>query len=210
MNAISTELKSEAIRLRVEERCSIKEVSELTGIAKGTLSLLLRPYPLTEEEVMLKIKSAKRYATPKKSHGEESKHHKIIVGKKLKPQQKGNIAEAAVLFRFALHDLEPFASIFDGDKIDFMVRVRESGDIFKIQVKYIARKSQYGLPGIMLTCTEGHGRRRRYQQGEFDFIVGYYLFNDTAYVYSFDEVTKYKTLVTISDEHAERWNKLRG
>ena len=70
-------------------------------------------------------------------------------------------------------------------------------------VKYVTQNAKHGLPGILLTCTEGHGRRRRYECGEFDFIVGYYLFNDTAYVYSFDEVTKYKTLVTISEEHAE-------
>ncbi len=39
--------------------------------------------------------------------------------------------------------------------------------------------------------------------------VGYYLYNDTAYVYSFDEVENLKTVITISDEHAERRDKLR-
>jgi|GEM_PF-1275073 len=210
MNSISCELKSEAIRLRVEERLSIKEIAKRTGLAQGTLSAWLRPYPLSQEEIMLKIKSAKRYATPKKSHGEESKHYKTIKRKNPKPQKKGSIAEAAVLFRFALHDLEPFVSVFDGDKIDFMVRVPNSGNVLKIQVKYLSHRPQYGLPSISLTCTEGHGKRRRYQEGEFDFIVGYYLYNDTAYIYSFDEVANLKTVVTISEEHAERWDKLPG
>ncbi len=56
---------------------------------------------------------------------------------------------------------------------------------------------------------QGHNRRRRYETGEFDFIIGYYLFNDTAYVYSFDEVANHKTFITISEQHAERWDKLR-
>lgn len=208
MSAIEPQLKAEAIRLRIEERFSIKEVAEKTGIAKGTLSVLLRPFPLTEEEIMNKIKSAKRYVTPKKNHGKESKYYKLIQDKTLAPQQKGNIAEAAILFRLALHNLYVFSSPFDGDKTDFIIQIPETKKLLKLQVRYLSKPKE-GLPRMMLTCTEGHGRRRRYQSGEFDFIVGYYLFNDTAYVYSFDEVTKYKTLVTISEEHAERWDKLR-
>jgi len=62
-------------------------------------------------------------------------------------------------------------TIFDGDKIDFMVGVPSAGNIFKIQVKYLSHRPQYGLPSISLTCTEGRGKRRRYQKGEFDFIL---------------------------------------
>lgn len=51
--------------------------------------------------------------------------------------------------------------------------------------------------------------KRKPLGSEFDFIVGYNLFNDTAYVFSFDEVMHIKTYVTISEKYAERWDKLR-
>lgn len=43
-------LKSEAVRLRVEERLSLPEILRKVPVAKSTLSLWLREYPLTEEE----------------------------------------------------------------------------------------------------------------------------------------------------------------
>lgn len=90
-----------------------------------------------------------------------------------------------------------------------MVEVPESGKRLKLQVRCVNLPWKHGLPGIGLTCMQGHNRRRRYETGEFDFIIGYYLFNDTAYVYSFDEVANHKTFITISEQHAERWDKLR-
>jgi transposase-like protein len=42
--------KAEAIRLRVEERRSIGEIAARVKAARSTVSLWLRPYPLTNEE----------------------------------------------------------------------------------------------------------------------------------------------------------------
>ena len=204
------ELKAEAIRLRLEERLSLREIETSTGAARSSLSIGLRPYPLTEEEKIIKSKLAKRYVTPRKSHGEESKHNRAVVWKNLKPNHKGRIAEAAVLFRLVLHGFTPYSSSFDGDKIDWMVQVPETGKILKVQVRCVRTANRHGLPVVSLTCMEGHNRRRRYEEGEFDFIVGYYLFNDTAYVFSFDEVRHLKTYATVSEEYAERWDKLRS
>jgi hypothetical protein len=209
MSAADPHLKAEAIRLRVEERRSLREIEALTKAARSSLSLWLRPYPLTEEERKARSRAAKRYVTPKKSHGEESKHHRAVVVVNLPTQQKGKIAEAAVLFRLLLHGFIAYKSPFDGDKTDFMVEVPETGERLKLQVRWMATPTRHGLPGILLTCADGHHKRRRYRPGEFDFIVGYYLFNDTAYVFSFDEVTHLKTHATVSEEHAERWDKLK-
>ncbi|MBA3240665.1 MAG: hypothetical protein H0T60_05505 [Acidobacteria bacterium] len=203
------ELKAEAIRLRLEERRSLSEIETAVGAARSSLSVWLKPYPLTEEEKGARSKLVNRYATPRKSHGDESKHNRSVIWQNLKPYHKGKIAEAAVLFRLALHGFNTYSSFFDGDKTDWMVQVPETGKILKIQVRCVNATNHHGLPNVLLTCTEGHGRRRRYQPGEFDFIVGYYLFNDTAYVFSFDEVAHLKTYVTISEKDAERWDKLR-
>ncbi len=209
MGTTKPDLKAEAIRLRLEERLSLREISTLTGAAKGSLSLWLKPHPLTEEEKRARSKAAKRYITPKKSHGEESRHYKAVVWEKLSNQRKGKIAEAAILFRLALHGFNAYLSISDGDKADWLVEVPETGKVIKLQVRNVC-SFKHGLPGVLLTCTQGHNKRRRYTRGEFDFIVGYYLFNDTAYVFSFDEVIQNKTFVAISDEYMERWDKLKS
>lgn len=208
MGIAKPELKAEAIRLRVEERMSLREIAAATGAAKGSLSLWLQPYPLTDEEKKARSKVAKRYITPKKSHGEESKFYRMMDWQGINNQQKGKIAEAAVLFRLTLHDFYIYKSPFDGDKADWLVEVPETGRILKLQVRCV-NPHAHGLPGVLLTCAEGHHKRRRYRQGEFDFIIGYYLYNDTAYVYSFDELINHRAKVAISDQHAERWDKLR-
>lgn len=79
--------------------------------------------------------------------------------------------------------------------------------LIKLQVRWLSAPA-YGLPTLNLRCADGHHKRRRYRENEFDFIVGYYLFNDTAYVYSFAEIADRKAYVAISEEHAERWDKL--
>ncbi|HEX8847443.1 MAG TPA: hypothetical protein VF791_22555 [Pyrinomonadaceae bacterium] len=68
MNTAKPDLKAEAIRLRVEQRMSLREIAAITGAAKGSLSLWLQPYPLTDDEKRARSKAAKRYVTPKKSH----------------------------------------------------------------------------------------------------------------------------------------------
>jgi transposase-like protein len=208
MGTAKPELKAEAIRLRIEERLSLREIAALTGAAKGSLSLWLKAYPLTEEEKKGRSKIAKRYATPKKDRGEESKHYKTIIWRDISSQQKGKIAEAAILFRLALHGFNAYLSISDGEKADLLVEIPETGKVVKLQVRNVC-SFKHGLPGILLTCAQGHNKRRRYERGEFDFIVGYYLFNDTAYVFSFDEIIENRAFVAISECQAERWDKLK-
>ena len=66
MGTAKPELKAEAIHLRVEKRHSLREIGTITGAARGSLSALLKPYPLTDEEKKARSKLAKRYVTPKK------------------------------------------------------------------------------------------------------------------------------------------------
>ncbi|HEX8847442.1 MAG TPA: group I intron-associated PD-(D/E)XK endonuclease [Pyrinomonadaceae bacterium] len=132
----------------------------------------------------------------------------MIAWQGMSSQQKGKIAEAAIFFRLTLHGFNIYTAFSDGDKTDWLVAVPETGKILKLQVK-CANVHSHGLLGIQLTCAEGYHKRRRYKQGEFDFIIGYYLYNDTAYVFSFDELINHRTKVAISEQYAERWDKLR-
>lgn len=209
MNA-KPELSREAIRLRVEERMSLNEIAEATGASKGSLSGWLKPYPLTEEERRERQKVAKRYATPRKDRGEVSKHYEAVAGREMTRQEKAKIAESAVAFRLALHGFHIYGSMFDGDKPDWVVQVPGTKKIHTIQVRW-ARKNPAGsgMPFINLVCTVGHSVQQRYAEGDFDFIVGYDLYSDTAFVYSAEEVAALKTAVAMSWDYAERWDKLR-
>lgn len=197
-------LKEECIRLRLEKRMSLREISVETGASKGSLSVWLGDYPLSKEE-----KRQRRFGVGKKDRGEESRFHKAVDKQMLSRQQKGKIAEAAILFRLALYGYNVFGSPFDGDKTDWLVEIPRSGQVIKIQVKW-ARYSGCGLPSIPLVCCEGHNKPKRYEKGEFDFIVGYDFFTDNAYVFSWDEVEKYKRTITIKEDALERWDKLAG
>ncbi|MDQ2686944.1 MAG: group I intron-associated PD-(D/E)XK endonuclease [Armatimonadota bacterium] len=208
MGNAKPELRAEAIRLRVEERRSLNEIAALTGAAKSSLSIWLRPYPLTVDEKRCRLNTSGLVVNPRKDRGQESKFHRRVADCQLTRHRKGKIAEAAVLFRLVLEDFTVFGSMFDGDKADWFVEVAETGKRLKIQVRWVKRMA-HGLPIVTLICYEGHSVRRSYKEEECDFLVGYDLFSDTAYVYSYAEIAHLKTGISVSLEHAERWDKLR-
>jgi len=208
MPHIMVDMKQEAIRLRVEERLAFGELLKMTGASRSSLSTWLKPYPLTEEELRTRRKTAGRYAAPKKERGEVSKFFQATEGRLFSRSEKGKIAEAAIAFRLAIHGFAIYGSMYDGDKADWIVRVPETAKLHTIQVRW-ARAGLHGLPYIGLVCSTGHNTQERYAEGAFDFIVGYDFYTDTAFVYSAAEVAPLKTAVSMNWDHAEQWDKLR-
>jgi len=203
--------KTECVRLRVEGRKSLREIHKDTGVPKGTLSGWLKPYPLTDDERKERQRAnlaANRHQGPLKDKGEPSKFHHVSAGQQMSRLQKAKVAEAAVMFRLVLHGFNVFGSVFDGDKTDWLVEVPGTNSAVKVQVKWAGHHPQ-GLPSIRLGCVEGHNKQRPYKEGEFDFLVGYDLYTDTAYVWSWGEVQRYTRSVTVAPEAAERWDKMR-
>jgi len=205
------ELKKECIRLRVEERLSYRQIAKRTGARKGTLSAWLQDYPLTAEEKkrlsdVARVKAAK---TNTKERLPESKYYRMVDESDLSRCQKAKIAEAAILFRLCLFGHSTFGSVFDGDKTDWLVEVSSKKHPVKIQVKWVKKPSRGGLPTISLTCVKGHNQVCRYQEGDFDFVVGYDFRTDTAYVFSWDDVKANKRTISIRPDCAEAWDKLR-
>ena len=204
-------VRDECIRLRVEERLGCAEISRRTGVAKSTLSGWLKDVPLSYEESR-EIASISHMGQPgkKKDRGDESKYYDMVKDLNLTRQDKAKIAESAVLFRLCLNRFIAYGSPFDGEKADWIVESVDGSETFRVQVKWTKNQGRSGgLPRISLMCVE-KGKQRRYKKGEFDFIVGYCLFNDTAYVYSFDDVSHLKSTVGISEEAAEAWHKMRS
>ena len=202
--------KEEAIRLRVKDRKSLREIASLVKVSKGTLSVWLRSYPLTEQERYSKHYDHLKVERPerRKENGlKESALHRQSPSD-LSRLDKAKIAEAATLLRLCVHRLTVYGSPFDGDKADWLVEDGNTLETFRVQVKW-ARRASCGRPSISLVCME-RGKGRRYREGEFDFIVGYDLFADVAYVYSFDELKGIKTRKTVDDEGAEAWWKIKA
>lgn len=120
--------------------------------------------------------------------------------------QKGRLAEAAILFRLVLEGFSVFGSPFDGEKADWVVLVPNSNKTYKIQVR-LTRQTTKGLPYVTLNCIRDNINSRLNKE-DFDFIVGYNLYNDTAYVFSYDDVKHLKSAVAIRKENAEAWHKM--
>lgn len=208
------QLRQECQRLRLEERLSLNEIVTKTGAPKSTVHYWLRDYPLAASDRKAKeIKGREKAAKKKKrktmkERGCKSKFYNTIEDRILTRTQKAGIAESAVLFRLFLHGFVPFAPIYNGGKIDWLVHDPESNRIHKIQVKWV-EKQKSGLPVIPLRYTQGHAGHAAYQEGDFDFIMGYDLYSDTVYVFAWDEVKGHRSGITIKSANAERWDKLR-
>lgn len=214
-NMAKPEFRAEAVRLRIEERLSLPEIRALVPVSKGSLSLWLKDHPLTDEElrerrqacggrtkglVHSKIKKAakdpsKWYEMANSSWGPSQKHN---------ANQRGLIAEAAVLFRLTVNGFLPLRSIFEGHKADWLVDTGKS--VFKVQVKCVHR-GQHGAPTVSLRTS---GNKESYLHTDFDYLVGYDLFTDVAYVFTWEDVKSCGTSVTVRSELAEAWWKLRA
>jgi len=129
-----------------------------------------------------------------------------VNGNSLNSNQRAKVAEAAVLLRLLAHGFTPFGSVFDGDKTDWLVEIPKTGKVLKIQVK-LARHLHTGLP---TTSVRSSSQKKKYTQRECDFLVGFDLFTDTAYVWAWAELEDHTTSVTICEEAAENWSKLFG
>ena len=203
--------RRKALRLRVKDRLSLRAISKLVAISKGTASQWLKEDPLTEEEVKERMSANGRSSSgrPPSVVLAQSSLHKQFKDRKFTRLQKAKIAEAAVLFRLLLHQYTVYGSSFDGDKADWIVDGNGLGRPIRIQVKLVDRSGHHGSPRVGLRCSyQRPGQHRSYREGEFDLIVGYDLFSDTAFVWSWDEVKHRTSSVTVCTDAKERWDKI--
>jgi hypothetical protein len=206
---IDEKIRQEIIRLRVEERLSIDAIRKRVLVSVGAISQIVRAYPLEKTEVLERMIANGHTTSSAKPRGEPSKFWSAIEYENLSPSRKGKIAEAAVAFRLTLHGFHLYSSPFDGDTYDWLVEVPTSDRIWKVQVKNTQISSNgYGLPYIPIRHADGRSKLKRYRQSECDFIIGYDLFSDTAYIYSWDDIQHIGNSISVSDAFAERWDKM--
>lgn len=206
MRKIAEEVKQEAIRLRIEERLGIDDIRHRTGLSVGTLSVLLRDYPLSKEEVFEKMSQSSLRNNPLRKYlPPVSGFARQLEGEKLGTGRKGRIAEAAVALRLARLGYEIWRSMFEGSKVDFAVTRPASQRFIRLQVKW-ARRAKYGRPHV--TIPNGEGKKVRHFKREYsDFIVAYDMESDTAFVLP-AEVCEGKWNKSCDEEYAEAWHLL--
>ena len=206
---MKTEQKKEAVRLRIEERLGISAIKERTGLAQGTLSVLLRDYPLTEQEIRERnVERLKRVRQASKTRQEARRPKPNHLAAKLSPQQKARVSEAAAVFHLLLRGAEIYSSLFDGSKYDLLVN--HNDNILKIEVRlttYIHPK--YGRLAIKLHKSKGRHQTQTMDLKGLDFLIGYDIYDDCCYVYSINEITKKRAMV-VSDDAKGAWHKIFG
>lgn len=193
--------------------------ARLGGLSKGTLSIWLKPHPLTPEELH-KRRSKNAYASAFARKGvpwdrtmalrpkQESDLYRLTRAHQLTGNQVAKVAETAVMLRLLACGFNVYGSMFDGELTDWLVEVPGTEKVWKIQVKS-TRQGKNGTPMCVLRHGFRSNRPKRYAKGEFDFIVGYDLMSDVAYVWSWSDVERLGTTVSASAEARESWAKLR-
>lgn len=124
----------------------------------------------------------------------------------LTPRQIGDLAEVAVLLRLVSRGFSVFRGVFEGSSTDWTVR-HGRGPLLTIQVK-TAKRGVYGAPMVPLTHAHSRKLRLRYTREDWDYIVGFDLFSDTAFVWSWEETQHLRAAVSATPAAKERWDKL--
>lgn len=210
---LSKEVKAECLRLRLEEHLSLRDIAKRSGVSQATLSVLLRDHPLPPD-VLKERKDANsrklgQWNTSRKKPKPENP--KICQGSSFTVDISGystldigRLSEAAILFRLTLHRFHVLKPFFEGDVADCLVR-NDTGKCFRIQVKTVLHRA--GSQSVSLRKSYSS---KRYEEGEFDFIVGYNPSEDAAYVWSADEVKHLSATVSICPSAREAWHKIRS
>lgn len=187
---------------------SFNAIQRELGISKSTLSYMLRDIELLPEQ------RARLAAAPHinkrgrllKTRPHESKYASTAKDPKLDNNQKGRVAEAAIAFRLAIHKIQAFFPASGSSPFDCVAYVNAT--FYKLQIRWARNSQSTGLPYVRLTRSAGRNKTRRYSDADFDFLIGYDLTSDTAYVWSCADLRSKNWCVSVSSDTAERWDKL--
>ncbi len=193
---------------------SLKKLQQETGIAKSTLSLWLRAYPLDSKTITARQRANAKQLNKSKPLNWYKKLPKSpyndLIQKDSDTRNSMKISEAAILFRLAVYGFEVYSSFFDGTKVDFVVESRNNPALLKIQVRTTKRppSTGYGVPQVSLMCQAGRKKLRRYTDSEMDCLIGYDQPTDTAYIWVASELKNHRRQISITEEASERWDKI--
>lgn len=122
---------------------------------------------------------------------------------------KGHIAELAVMMRAVSHGIEVFRPTVDGCHTD-AIMVPPSGELCKIQIKLVRTYPKRPKPHIDIRMKFTSGKPVKYEEGAYDFLIGYDAAVDRAYIYTASELSSFKAAANVTEDAAERWDKILG
>jgi hypothetical protein len=171
-------------------------------MSQSTASILLRDHPLTPEE----IASRRARRSSRKYVPNVSTIAQLADRRCLSREQKGHIAEAAVLLRLALQGFTVWRSLYDGNSVDWLISRPCHRRHARIQVKW-ARRGWQGRPFFRVLRRNA---KRMVSNGidDCDFSIGYDLETDVAFVFPVRDVQG-KVRQACDPEYAEAWHLIR-
>jgi hypothetical protein len=185
----------------------IKAIQRKLEVPVSTLHYWLKDHPLSDDEQKAISKNANRYVPPKKDI-ELGSGFPCEVASRLTTIELGAIGESAILYRLCLMGLISSVSFSDGDVVDLYVRGRNGGQrVAFVQVRMASRSGPTGLPKISLR-RNSNGKTSLFKPGDMHFLVGFCMENQSAYVYSYDEVSHLRNCITVTPDAHEAWGKL--
>jgi len=186
----------------------IKAIKRKLDVPISTLHYWLKDHPLTEKEQSALRRNVTRYAAPKKEIYQGS-GFPCDVADNLSTIELGAIGESAALYRLCLMGFRASIAFADGDVVDLYVRGRNTGQrVAFLQVRMASRSGPNGLPKISLRRNSNR-KTTLFKPGEMHFLVGFCMENQSAYVYTYDEVSHLRNSITVTPEAREAWHKLR-
>lgn len=204
------DLRSQAIKLRQTERLTNREIHAALGreVNLSSVTRWLKDYPLSVSEREAKRRANFERSRPYTPPLGPSALWTLAQASRITTSHKGGAAEAAVAMRCLLNGISVFAAETDCDVVDRIARL-PCGKLVALQIRN-CRRSGYGAPLIKLTRNPGRSSTKlsRFAEGDFDFLMGYDLYEDAAFIYSWNEVKDLSTSISVSDDAREAWHKL--
>jgi hypothetical protein len=189
-----SQTKLEVIRLRVEERLSFPEILSKFNIAKSTLSLWLKDYPLTEKELRLR-----KHALRKGSLVDlgSTVYGSWSTRPKLSKSDLGEACRQITAAKLMFKGFGVFRPLSEDTPIDLIVST-PSGRLLKCQCKCVYRLSGHAEHQMNLFSVRGSRSskfvRHKYTAREIDVFIGYCLDNDGIYIIPYEETLGRGTL----------------
>lgn len=200
--------KEQAIRIRLSDKLSTPIIGEMLGIDGATVRLWTSPYPLSDwemSEIHRKAGKMSGAITRQRSQAELNlpcRYQEEISTNTYSSTQTGNIAEAAIRRKCQRLHFEFYAPAYGCAFFDGIIYVPQARQAWKVQIKTATHHNK-GLPTVSTRSS-----KNKYLRETCDFLIGYEIVSDTAYVWSHDELIPFQYRVSLRPDAKENWKKL--
>lgn len=181
-------IKEKAIKLRTQDRLSLPEILKLVPVARSTLSLWLRAYPLTMGELKARrqVNSQRARDIRLRSVGERGPSGEWSTRPKLSKSDLGEACRQMICAKLLLQGMVVFRPLTEDTPVDLVI-LTPTGRFLKCQCKCIFRANGKTCHHMSFCSVRKWGPSNRavkhtYTPDEVDVFLGYCVDNDSVYV----------------------------